>query len=100
MAGNVVPCNKRGVPTSPPPYGRLGGKGGGTGLFEQRCDRMGEAVSSPIQAAFDGAEVAARYIGDLRIALSFELTQHEDGPVVDRELSHALLDRFLEIPFT
>src|SRR5439155_395455 len=56
-----------------------------------------EAVASPVEAALYRAQVATGDIGDLGVALPFELTQHEDGAVVGGELPDALIHRFLEV---
>src|SRR5439155_11137665 len=76
-------------PQTPAPLQGQGGGGWATGgpglvgsLLQQRPDELGEAVPGPIEAALYGAEVAARDIGDLGVALAFQLAEHEDGPVV------------------
>src|SRR5213596_2930911 len=80
------------------------GKGAGVGsglvgcLLQQGLDELGEAVPGPIEAALHGAQVAARNVGDLGVALAFQLAEHEHGPMVGGQLVHALVHGFLQEP--
>src|SRR3989441_8360258 len=83
-------------PAPPPPKGVGGTTACGAALLQERTDELGEAVPGPIEAAFHGAQVAPRDIGDLSVAFAFQLAEHEDGPVVGGQLVHTLVDGFLE----
>src|SRR5437762_12067676 len=65
-------------------------------LLDQRRDQLGEAVPGAVQAALHRAQVAARDLRDLLVALPFELAQHEHDPVMLREVADALLHGVLE----
>src|SRR2546425_3356356 len=82
-----------GFPAAAPRRGRGGGACDGLWgtLLQQRSDELGEAVPGPIEAALHRAEVAARDIGDLGVALAFQLAEHGDGPGVGGQLVHALV---------
>src|SRR5438093_2158630 len=60
------------------------GKGAGVGsglvgcLLQQGLDELGEAVPGPIEAALHGAQVAARNVGDLGVALAFQLAERSE----------------------
>src|SRR5881397_1677961 len=89
----------RSPPPPPPPIPTLGGEvGGGGSLLQQRLDQLGEAVARPVEAALDRPQVAPRDVGDLSVALPFQLPQHEHGAVVGGQLGHALIHRLLEVP--
>src|SRR5712692_9061051 len=65
-------------------------------LLQQWADELGEAVPGSIEAALDRAQVAPRDVGNLGVALAFQLAQHEDGAVVCGQLLHALVHGLLE----
>src|SRR5882762_2164532 len=65
-------------------------------LLQQRTDELGEAVPGSIEPALHRAQVAPRDVGDLGVALAFQLAQHEDGAVVCGQLLHALVHGLLE----
>src|SRR6266566_7244736 len=54
-----------------------GGGGGGQGVYspllQQRLDQLGEAVARPVEAALDRPQVAPLVVGDLSVALPFQL---------------------------
>ena len=64
-------------------------------LNEDGADQLGEAVARPIQATLHSPQIAPRDLGDLLIALPFELPEHEHLPVVLREPLDALVDGVL-----
>src|SRR5881409_760524 len=65
-------------------------------LLQQRADELGEAVPGSIEAALHRAQVAPRDVGNLGVALAFQLAQHEDGAVVCRQLRYALVHGLFE----
>src|SRR5438477_10002746 len=106
MAGIYYRRARPRFPPAPRPQPQGRGWGGGWGatacgavLLQERTDQLGEAVPGPIEAAFHGAQIAPRDVGDLSVALAFQLAEHEDGPVVGGQLVHALVDGFLEEAF-
>src|SRR5216117_671002 len=68
-------------------------------LNEHGADELGEAVSGPIQAAFQRPQVAPGNLSDLLVALSLELAEHEHLPVVFRQPLDALIHCILQEPF-
>src|SRR5881398_3097802 len=103
MAGIYYRRARPRFPPAPRPQPQGRGWGGGRGatacgaaLLQQRTDELREAVPGSIEAAFHRAQVAPRDVGDLSVALAFQLAEHEDRPVVGGQLVHALVDGFLE----
>src|SRR5712691_10568208 len=90
----MIPWGGWGGPGPPP---RAAGGRGGTGLLEQGRDHLSKAVARPVETTFHRAQVATGDVGDLSVALPFQLAQHEHRAVVRGELSHALIHRLFEI---
>src|SRR5581483_4340795 len=85
------------VNTSPGSFqvGRTRAKGQ-VPLLEQRRNHLRKAVSGAIKSALYRAQIATRDLRNLGVALSLELPQHEDRPMVGGQLPNTLIDGFLQ----